>query len=51
MSGSYRHGFEMPLFRLSGTMISVEPLKNVNARTWAPIQSGKVCVRVASAYE
>ena len=31
--------------------LKVEPLKNVNARTWAPIQSGKVCVRVASAYE
>ena len=38
-----------PLFRLSGTSSFGTPPKKRNMRTCAPVQSGNVCVQVASA--
>ena len=47
--GIVEGGLVDPALRLSGTSSFGAPPKKRNMRTWAPVQSGSVCVQVASA--
>jgi len=48
--GSYRHASLMALLRLSGVRTSGTHPRYSSMRMWEAIQSGSVCVQVASAY-